>query len=160
MTEYFKFYFPQYNPAELTGAVGGAISSKELASSINELFVPIDVSSGGYASEFYQYRKMWIKQVSHTSYSYLSMQTANVEYNSRFAIATGNHSVGTGTATNALTAPSEVGTWTSNLGAQVNLLTGATSEYNSKYCIWIRQKIVSGDTPDTINSLNIRLIGY
>ena len=154
MTEYFRFLYPEYNPPGLSGAVGGGITSGELPSSLNSLLVPAQVSGSSY----YQYRKLWIEQLSEDSFTSLGLQFANSEYSNRveFAYATGAYA--TGVATNPLTIPENIvdGDFSSSIDGSLDLSSG---EAGSQYAIWIRQAIVSGDQPDSMASVNIRITG-
>lgn len=62
----YNFYKPQYNPQNLTGVVGGAITSVAFSGYLNELFYHVAAPPSG-ASGFFQYRKLYIKNEFLTS---------------------------------------------------------------------------------------------
>jgi len=150
MASNFEFYHAVNNPSHLTGTVGGAIDTQQLSDSINELFVPVDISLED-VSPFYQYRKLWIKQIA-GAYSSLTVQLGNLEYPSRYAIATGSAD---DTATSPTGAPVLAGAFSTGIGASVTLGVGNA---NDTFPIWLRQTITSGETPDELVSLTFRII--
>lgn len=150
MTSNFEFYHSVSNPSNLTGAVGGAIATQKLSDSVNELFVPVDISLED-VSPFYQYRKLWIKQTA-GAYSSLTVELGNLEYPGRYAITTG---LGDDTSISPTGLPGSAGAFSTGVGAAVTLGTG---DANDTFPIWLRQTITSGEIPDELISLTFRVI--
>jgi len=155
MSDTFQFLNPESNPHSLSGYTGGDITNIELVEGINYLFSPVDMHAlpAGYGEQFYQYRKLWIKQ-SEKNFATLYLRFSNIEYTGNISFAN-TSSIADSNATLSPTGlPSgyfEMD-FTGGVGGVLSLGTGSPGD---SWGIWIRQTFVSGHIPDSLSSFGL-----
>jgi hypothetical protein len=151
MTQYFKFYKPQYNPTGMSGTVGGAISTSELLPRKDALFSPRETSE---LISVEQYRKVYAKQVYAVTLTGVTVQLSNTDY-------TGHISFGVSTGTNdTSSSPGTAPAGVSFTGNYLNSITVAgTTTSGSVIPIWIKQQIAANSGDDDFVSFQLRILG-
>lgn len=132
----FKFYLPQNNPANLTGTVGGAISTVPLSGYLDELLLHVDAPPGDSASVFYQYRKVYITNEFSTESTDTHVWLDAVQHPEQITLAlegSANQSI-----SNAITEPLSVTSWSSPSNYAEGLDLGDLSA-GASAGIWIRE---------------------
>lgn len=156
MASKFEFYKPQYNPANLTGQVGGTISSSLLSGYLGELFCIVDAPPPDTEEIVYQYRKLFIKN----SWTAVSANTRcwfdAVQHPGQISVAL--QTGGPGLIANAQTEPVGITDWTSPSN-YIDGLNLGTLNVGSSTGLWIREKLENITEPDSFASLRLYIGG-
>ncbi|MCB1713367.1 MAG: hypothetical protein KDH96_13145 [Candidatus Riesia sp.] len=152
----FKVYKPEYNPQDLSGQVGGTITSNLFSGYLNELFYHVSVPPSGVDEVAYQYRKLFIKNEHTTSSTNTRIWLDSLEHPSQISIC---RSSGLSDYTSSATGePSGVTGWVSptNYAEGLSLGTMTSSAYSG---VWIRQALSGIEEPDPYSSFRIYIGG-
>lgn len=152
----FTAYLPEYNPSNLTGTVGGTISSTQFSGYVNELFYHVSTPPSGAESGFFQYRKLYIKNVSAFNYIGCRVWVDSVEHPEQIKIQLAS---GLDTTTNPITAPTLSGTWESPSNYAEGISLG-TLNINNSTGIWIRQELSGISEEDPYATFRLSCGGY
>lgn len=152
----FKVYKPEYNPANLTGIVGGGISSYPVSGYLNELFYHIDAPASGIDTSTVQYRKVFVKNTYSSTSTYTRVWIEAIEHEDQIYIANC-----TGLVDSTLspsTPPSGVSGWTapSNYTEGLNLGTLNPNGYTG---FWLQQYLSGISDPDPYATFRLRIGG-
>jgi len=155
MSNYWKFYLPEYHPTGLSGAVGGNISTNEVQSSLHSVFSHMD---GNELSDVVQYRKLFAKQVESGAFENILIEVANVEHPTHISFAvTGISGDITGQSSDPEILPDGYTTGMFS-GNYIQSLTGlATSNYGNYIGIWIKETIPANSNSDELASFTMRV---
>lgn len=151
----FNFYLPQYNPANLTGVCGGAISSIPLSGYLGELFEHVEAPPSG-ASAYYQYRKVYLKNENSTSSTETRVWLDAVQHPEQIGIAletTSNQTIAT-----PETAPTGVSVWYAPTNYAEGLDLG-TITASSASGLWIREKLANIQQSDPYATFRLYIGG-
>jgi len=152
----FKFFQAQYNPQDLTGTVGGSISTLELSGYLGELFTYTVAPPEEYTGAYYQYRKIFVMNDYESSSSNTRLWLDAQQHPDQISIAV--QTGGTPTVANASTEPNGITTWAqpSNFSEGVEIGTMTSSSYTG---VWLRQKLSEVTEADPYSSLRIYIGG-
>lgn len=141
----FLIYKAQYNPSNLTGQVGGDISTYQLSGYIGELFYHITAPASGVDDVTYQYRKVFFKNSYNRTSTNTRVWVDAAEHLDQLSICA-SYSM-TDTTTTPTGQPSGVTGWVTplNYSQGIDLGTLATNAYTG---IWIRQALSGITSPD------------
>lgn len=152
----FKFFKASYNPQNLTGEVGGNISSSELSGYLGELFQRVDSPPAESTGEYNQYRKIFVKN-TYDSSSVNTRLWLDAEHHRgqiSLAIQTGeSYSIG-----NGLVEPSGISNWTNGRNYSEGVEIGTLAS-NSSTGVWIRQSLSNITEEDPFASVRIHIGG-
>jgi hypothetical protein len=151
MTQFFKFYLPEFNPTGMSGTVGGGITIEELLPRKNALFAPREISD---LTTSEQYRKLFIKQVYSAVLTGLTVELVNTEHSDQiyFGIATGSVDE---TISSPLIAPTGVAL----TGSTTNSVTYTGSGVvGTTIPIWLKQTISPGSSDDDFVAFQLRIL--
>lgn len=134
----FLIYHSQYNPSNLTGAVGGDIGSTQLSGYLNELFYHVAVPPSGINTTSHQYRKVFIKNTYPNSSTNTRIWLDSVEHEQQISIS--RSASLSDTSTTPTGQPSTVTGWVTpyNYSEGLNLGAITTNAYTG---FWIRQSL-------------------
>lgn len=152
----FNIYLSEYNPNNLTGQVGGDISSSTLSGYVTELFPHVSSPPSGTSESHVQYRKVFVKN----EYDYASDETRiwieGAEHPDQVsvAIATGVSEV----LASGTVAPTGNGAWRTptNYANGISIGTLPASSYSG---IWIRQTLSGIASADPYVSFRLYIGG-
>lgn len=151
----FKIYKSEYNPSNLTGQVGGDISSSTLSGYIDELFYNISTNPEGIDTT-YQYRKVFIKNEYATQSTNTRIWIDALEHDDQISlcVATGL----TDTSTSPTGEPLGVTSWSlpRNYAEGIDLGSIGPSTYSG---VWIRQSLSGVTSPDPYATFRIYVGG-
>lgn len=139
----FKTYLPEYNPNNLTGQVGGTVSSLALSGYIDELFPYVSAPPTGSNEVFVQYRKVFIKNEYETDSSTTRVWIEGAEHLNQISVGIGGAS---DTISSATGIPS-VSIWATPTSYSNGLEIG-TIAANTASGIWLRQTLSGIVNPD------------
>lgn len=134
----FLIYKSEYNPSNLTGMVGGNISSAELSGYLGELFYTVSAPPSGTTSTAYQYRKVFIKSTYESNATETKVWLDAVEHSEQISIC-----LCSGLADYSSTPtgqPPSITGWTVPT-TYANGLSLGTMAPNSYTGVWIRQSL-------------------
>lgn len=152
----YRVYKSEYNPSNLTGQVGGDISSQILSGYINELFQHVSSPPSGISTTAYQYRKVFIKN----TYSNVSTNTRvwfdAVEHETQIALANSTGMTDIGSSSTGQ--PIGISGWTSpsNYAEGVSIGTLSPNAYTG---VWIRQALSGVSSPDPYATFRLYIGG-
>lgn len=151
MTQYFKFYLPEYNPTGMSGVVGGGITNQELLPRKNALFAPRETSD---LSVNEQYRKLFIKQIYSANLTGLTVELVNTEHSDQiyFGIATGSSDE---SISSPLVAPTGVAI-TGSVSYPI-VFTGS-GVVGTAIPIWLKQTIAANSGDDDFVAFQLRIL--
>lgn len=134
----FKVYHATYNPHNLTGQVGGAITTTPYSGYLDELFYNVSAPPSGTDS-VYQYRKLYIKNEFLVASNSTRVWVDAVDHPEQItiALATGSHNI---VATNPITEPTGISDWVESTNYTDGIELGTLS-VNSYTGVWVRQKL-------------------
>lgn len=150
-------YLPEYNPRNLTGTVGGAISSTQFSGYVNELFYHVSAAPSGSESGSYQYRKLYIKNTDSDIYYGTKVWLSSVEHVDQISLYLAS---GLDTTTAATVAPSGLtGSWLSPSNYSDGIAMGdlRVGGYTG---VWIRQYLSGISEEDPYATFRLRVGGY
>jgi len=152
----FVVYKSEYNPPNLTGQVGGNISTSVLSGYINELFYHVDSLPSGVTEATQQYRKIFIKNTYTKTSTNTRVWFDAIEHEDQIYIARSTGMVDF--SSNAATPPSGVSGWTTptNYVEGINIGTLSPNAYTG---VWIRQTLSGISSPDPYASFRITIGG-
>lgn len=133
----YTFYHPQSSPQNLTGQVGGAISSVIFSGYLNELFFHVAAPPSGI-DPVYQYRKLFIKNEFLASSTETRIWIDAIDHSDQISIGftSGSNNL---TITNPSTEPTGV-TWSEPTTYADGILIG-TLTVSSSTGLWLRQTL-------------------
>lgn len=134
----YNFYHPQSNPRNLTGQVGGAISSTLFSGYLNELFYHIAAPPSGL-DPTYQYRKLFVKNEFLASSTDTRVWIDAIDHVDQISISfiTGSNNA---TIATPSTEPAGVVEWVSPTTYADGLEIG-TLNINASTGIWLRETL-------------------
>lgn len=152
----FLAYLPEYNPSNLTGTVGGSISATQFSGYVNELFYHVSTPPSGAESGFFQYRKLYLKNVSSSNFLDCRVWLDSVEHPEQIKIQLAS---GLDTSSTPITAPNITGTWESpsNYSEGISLGNLTINNYTG---IWIRQYLSGISEEDPYATFRLSCGGY
>lgn len=152
----FIFYKSQLNPSNVTGEVGGNISSYVLSGYLNELFPRVDAPPVESTGEYIQYRKIFIKNEYESSSTNTRIWLDAEQHRGQISIA--SISGASYSITNGLTEPTGISSWTNGRNYAEGLNLGTLSA-NSSTGVWIRQVLSNITEEDPFASVRIYIGG-
>lgn len=145
----FVLYISENNPEDLTGVVGGAITSTPLSGYVSELFYHVSAPPSGLDDPSYQYRKIFVKNEfgSHTSEVRLWLDA--VEHSGQVHVTTG-----TSSDTSYVDTEPTVDDWHYPSNYSNGIALGDLA-MGSSQSVWIRQTLSGITTPDPYATFRI-----
>lgn len=141
----FKIYKSEYNPSNLTGLVGGSISTQTLSGYINELFYHVTSPPSGIDVTAYQYRKVFIKNEHSSSSTNTRVWIDSAEHEDQISLC--NSDTYSDLSTSPTGEPTNVTGWISPSNYAEGLSLGTLSA-NGSTGVWIRQALSDISSPD------------
>lgn len=141
----FVFYKSEYNPNNLTGEVGGGITSSALSGYLGELFYYISSPASSIDDVTHQYRKIFVRnEYTKTSY-YTRVWIDAIEHSDQISIA-----IASGlddTSSTPTGEPVGVTGWSSptNFANGVSIGTITPNSYTG---FWVRETLSGISSPD------------
>lgn len=151
----FKIYKSLYNPSNLTGQVGGNISSSELSGYLGELFYHVSAPPSGLDDVFNQYRKVFFKNTYDRTATEVRVWIDAAEHLDQLSIA---NSTGLSDTLITATGTSELTGWRSPTTYTDGVILG-TLPVNAYTGVWIRQSLSGISSPDPYSTFRIYVGG-
>jgi hypothetical protein len=152
----YKLYKSEYNPSNLTGQVGGYISSQELSGYVNELFQSVTSPPSGIDTTAYQYRKVFIKNEYTSTSTNTRVWIDAVEHPEQISLA---RSTGLGDTHTSSTGESiGISGWSSPSNYAEGVSIGTLTS-NASTGLWIRQALSGISSPDPYATFRIYVGG-
>ena len=139
----FEFFHPQNNPGDLTGLVGGNITTQRLTGYLGEVFTHVESPPTGIDMTGTQYRLVYVRNTSTTPLVDCRVWLEDLEHPEQISLTTGASTL----TANATTEPATIGTWESPTSYQQGFSIGNLGAGASQG-IWLRQQLSSITEPD------------
>lgn len=152
----FKFFKSLHNPSNLTGSVGGEISTVELSGYLGELFAYVASPPEETTGAYYQYRKIFVKNEHEFSSTNTRLWLDAEQHPGQISISI--QTGGSATMANATTEPSGISSWTNPTNYSEGIEIGTISP-NAHTGIWLRQTLSNITEPDPYASLRLYIGG-
>ena len=152
----FIFYKSEFNPTNLTGQVGGDITSVELSGYLGELFVHREAPPYESTGVYYQYRKIFVKNDYDVSLTDVKMWFDAEEHPGQISMAaqTGaSYSIANGTIE-----PTGITVWSSPNNYSEGIDLGDLSA-GAHTGVWLRQALTNISEDEPYASLRINIGG-
>lgn len=149
----FIIYHSEYNPDDLTGVVGGELTSTPLSGYIDELFRTVEAPPSGLEEAAYQYRKVFVKNEHDSNSTNVRAWIDALEHSGQIAMA-----VGTNTDTSYVDEEPTVSDWYTPTNYSDGISLGDLS-IGSYTGIWIRQTLSGISVADPYATFRIYVGG-